>query len=394
MRIVATLYKADMRHDYLRVLEGLAERGHDVNLFLHEAPVAWKSPTPRLQVTARNSYPVDRFSFINRMSLAAIAHIRRQGTDVIHAMDTEVGEGLLTGLVCGVPVVCDVRNPWTVQLRHTTTKYAWGRQYIGMALRKVRCLGEARLIHRASRVVAYSPGLRDWLVQSIQVASSKVTVIPPHADTAHFRPDIDGMKVRARYSLQDAVVLMYAGVLSYSVGLDLLLDAVIQVQKGLDRPIKLVLVGPGTPNRAPYVAVLEERARVHGLADQLVFTGFVPFVELPEYYAASDILVAPHRMTFSNSMCPPVKVLEYMAMGKPVVATDVCVRQFVEHMKSGILVPPDNPSALAHALQTLCSDPALGAELGRHARFVMVNDFPVEKMVSQWEDILGSSASG
>lgn len=87
----------------------------------------------------------------------------------------------------------------------------------------------------------------------------------------------------------------------------------------------------------------------------------------------------------------PIALLEAMAMGKPIVSTNVDgIKEIVENQKEGILVPPRNPELLAEALITLLQDNALAMKLGRQAQQKMVSEFNVERMVKEIEKVYSS----
>jgi glycosyltransferase involved in cell wall biosynthesis len=109
---------------------------------------------------------------------------------------------------------------------------------------------------------------------------------------------------------------------------------------------------------------LEEQARELGIADQVEFTGWLPFDQVPGEMQLADVFVLP-----SNVEGMPLVLLQAMAAGLPVVATQVPGSvDLVEPQQNGLLVPPKDPLALAQALTALCCDAALREAMGRHSR--------------------------
>jgi glycosyltransferase involved in cell wall biosynthesis len=127
----------------------------------------------------------------------------------------------------------------------------------------------------------------------------------------------------------------------------LFVDAMALVHR--ERPdIRAVIVGDG-----PLDAALKQRAAALGLARVVVFAGYVPQDELPRWYRAADLFVLPSN--FDNS---PNVVLEAMASGLPVVATDVGgVSEFVETPAGGVLVPKGDADQLGRGIVELIGDP-------------------------------------
>jgi glycosyltransferase involved in cell wall biosynthesis len=114
---------------------------------------------------------------------------------------------------------------------------------------------------------------------------------------------------------------------------------------------RLLVVGDG-----PCRDQLEEQ--VHSLPnrDQVHFTGAVSHDRIPGYLAAMDITVAPYR-PIDDFYFSPLKLFEYFAMGKAVIATDVGqISQMIRHGENGLLTEPANANSLAEALTLLAKD--------------------------------------
>ena len=128
----------------------------------------------------------------------------------------------------------------------------------------------------------------------------------------------------------------------------------------------LLIVGDG-----PAGASLRSRAIELDLADSVTFAGSVPHSQTPAFYRAADVFALPSD--FDNS---PNAILEAMACGLPVVATDVGgVRDFVADRAGGALVPPQDPAALARALESYLTQPAVARAAGAHNRSIVSTEF-------------------
>jgi len=169
--------------------------------------------------------------------------------------------------------------------------------------------------------------------------------------------------------------------LSWEKGLFSLIDAAKIIAGGGDVPaggIKYLIVGEG-----PLEKDLKARVKSLGLEDSFVFTGFVDDVK--PLLSAADVVVLP---SFREGF--PVGVLEAMAMGKPVIASDIDgINESVSDGQSGLLVPPGNAAALAGAISALFNSRERALELGRRGRIVAAERFGVEKMVKPHEELYG-----
>jgi len=234
-------------------------------------------------------------------------------------------------------------------------------------------------------------------------------------DAALFRPLPPDMVLRARYAPAGAPLLLYAGRLVTFKGLDHLLDAVALlngvpqehvgdmrpetrdersrssslVSQVSDLPVssapRLILAGEG-----PHRANLEARAARLGIADRVQFLGPVPHTDLPAMHAISDIFVMPStdHETFCLAAC------EAMSCARPVVASRTGgLVEVVRDGETGLLVPPADPAALAAAIGTLLSDPALRTRMGAAGREWTLAMFTWEhviaRMLACYEQVLG-----
>ncbi len=130
---------------------------------------------------------------------------------------------------------------------------------------------------------------------------------------------------------------------------------------------RFLVVGDG-----PMRTSLEEQVRRIGLSDSFIFTGHVAYELVPLYVGSMDLCVAP--FTADRGETSPVKLFDTLACGRPVIAGDIdAVRQVFEGPRCGVVfVPPDQPQALATAVQELLSDRQRTADLGVAGRQFVV----------------------
>ena len=125
----------------------------------------------------------------------------------------------------------------------------------------------------------------------------------------------------------------------------------------------MIIVGEG-----PLRTSLEKLAQKLGLQKRVAFTGAVEFEKIPETLKTLDALVAPYPQ-MDSFYFSPLKIFEYMAAGKPIVASRIGqLTEILEDGKNALLVPPENPEALAEALLRLKQDRNLGKSLGMQAQ--------------------------
>lgn len=164
---------------------------------------------------------------------------------------------------------------------------------------------------------------------------------------------------------------LFLGVLRPYKGLQILLQAMTKVRG------RLLIAG-----RGPHRARLEARAHQLGVADRVTFVGEVSETQRRLLLHACDVFVLP---SLDRSESFGIAQLEAMACGKPVVSSDLPtgVRVVNRHERTGLLVPPGDPDALADALNRLLGDEALRTALGQAARVRVEREFSLEVMIER-----------
>ena len=212
--------------------------------------------------------------------------------------------------------------------------------------------------------ITVSTPLKDELI-SLGVPSHQIVVMPNGANFEKFHPGIDGSEIKEKYKLNGKLVLGFTGTLWRWHGLDFLLHTLSKIDIRSEK-LHLLVVGDGR-----YRSKLEELTGRLGLERFVTFTGKVPHDEIPKYIAAMDITILPAERRRHAS---PMKILEYMAMGKPVIAPRMTnIEEIIEDGKDGILFDPDNGEDLKRAILVLTKDKELRIKLGQEARRKIVN---------------------
>jgi glycosyltransferase involved in cell wall biosynthesis len=251
----------------------------------------------------------------------------------------------------GVPVLLEMNAP----VAYERVAY----ENLQLKMPRLAFRYERHICAAADHVFVVSTPLKRYLVDRAGITPEKVTVLPNGADPRRFDPTVDGGAIRERHGIGDRTVIGFVGILRPWHGVEMLLDAFGQLQSEQDG-LHLLIVGDG-----PIEADLKARARDLGLSGRVTFTGRLTHEAVRDHVAAIDIAISP-RATFYAC---PMKILEYMAMAKPVVAPAMDnIRDILVDGKTGILFTPEDGPALTSALRRLISSSEERARLGRAAR--------------------------
>jgi glycosyltransferase involved in cell wall biosynthesis len=233
----------------------------------------------------------------------------------------------------------------------------------------------------ASRIIFYTQSYPESLGLGTKI-KERIRIVRNGVDSQRFSPRSDGSRLRAKYGFDSTnKVLLFVGALPRShryKGVDYLIEAV-HIARSKNTTIKLAVVGGGglVPELNKLVAELE-------LGQNVVFTGAMPNEHLPPYYAMCDIFVLP---SVSSPESFGQVLQEAMASGKPCIASDLPgVREVVKNEKTGLLVPPKNPEALAQAILHLAEDDSLRNEMSHNAR-MEVASYSWQKCAQEMEAI-------
>jgi glycosyltransferase involved in cell wall biosynthesis len=211
-----------------------------------------------------------------------------------------------------------------------------------------------------------------------------VEVVPYGVDSNRFRPDRDGAAMRRRVGIEAATpVVLFVGRFVRDMGLHVVLDAVPAVLKR--RPdARFLLVGAVGELSA---AAAEVAARVGG---KVIIRQNVPFDELPDWYAAGDLVVAP---TTGDRACSSLAAAEALATARPVIATDVGgIPEVVTDGATGCLIPPENHSALADRIVDLLERAELRHEMGARGRAWIEANWDTRHVLGRMESVFAGAA--
>jgi len=209
---------------------------------------------------------------------------------------------------------------------------------------------ERWLARRADLVVVVSAALREHVL-GLGVDRERILLLPNAVDPSLFHPGRDGSVVRRGFQLEEHFVAGFCGSLKPWHGVHGLLDATARASRALPG-LRLLIVGDG-PERGS----LEARAKALGIADRVRFAGTIPHDRVPEHLAACDVLVAPYD-PMNGFYFSPLKLAEYLAAGRPVVASAVPgLPDSLGSDSSVVWVAPGDADALGDALVACAAAP-------------------------------------
>jgi glycosyltransferase involved in cell wall biosynthesis len=285
---------------------------------------------------------------------------------VLHAASNYANAVIALALrdATGLPVVYEVRGFWedTWLSRHAANAdLTLSDRYVRTRALETHCMTAADL------VVTLGEAMREEIVAR-GVPAQNVVIVPNGVSEEFLRPLPDGAALRAGLGIApgEHVVGLVSSLVAHE-GIGTLLEAVkLLNERGVKA--RALVVGDG-----PERTALQRQAAALGL--DAVFTGRVPSSKVRDYHAVLDVFVVPRTPDRVCQLVTPLKPVEAMASGLPVVVSDVrALAEIVRDRETGLLSPPLDPGALADRLQQLLASPDLRAKLGANARDWVARD--------------------
>lgn len=251
------------------------------------------------------------------------------------------------------------------------TEYGRSRGSIITSMQRQVHYWEWRMCYEAWRVIVCSGAMRQEVVRAFALPSDKLLVLPNgvELDELDCHKPLEGEK--KRYALPWEKIVLFVGRHVYEKGVDVLVEAARTILSHRS-DVKFVIAGDG-----PMRLHLMWLSSTYGLGDKVLFTGRLSDEELYKIYKLAYMVAIPSRYEPFG-----IVALEAMASGKPVIASRVGgLSEIIVDGKTGVLVPPGDPGALARAIELLLDNPQLAGEMGVRGRRRVEDLYRWEKVV-------------
>ena len=390
---------ADMMHSLAR---GLQQSGHDVTV-LTSTPHYFPPDDSGTSRQSRGSWPC---CIANEDGVKVVRiYMPRKGRRVwsrvfdflwFQFMVTVLG--LWHGRGCRVVLVTS--PPFTFGLSgvflgwvHRAAFIYDVRELIGDALVQSGMLRRGSLIRvsyaiegfvyrRADAISTIAPSFRDRLVAR-GLPPSKIHLTPNFVNVDFIKPGKKDNSFSRRHHLEDAFVVLYAGNLGLTQGLEILLNVARAFKD--DPKFVVLVVGEGVAR-----AGLEKAVGESGLTN-IRLLPYQPLETVPELYATADVCVSPMRSQLSYSTVPS-KIHTAMAAGRAVVAAaepDSEAARLIRDAEAGISVPPESREGMIEAIQKFRSDLDFRERCGSSGRAWVSAHCSASAVIARYNDLIG-----
>jgi glycosyltransferase involved in cell wall biosynthesis len=288
-----------------------------------------------------------------------IAANKRNYYDIIYERNFSCRIGAILSNILKIPLILEINGLVDEEAEMQGKNISLSKKIVGKNFRKLFYL-------KASKFIVVSAGIKKEMNEQYNIPLDKIAIVPNGANTKLFKPvDIINSRVELGLSHQYKYICFVGNLVRWQ-GIDYLIRAAPIVLEKVPEA-RFLIVGDGNARSA-----LEKMVESFNLEKQFLFIGSVPLKMVPKYINASDVCVAPFTRSRNEKIgLSPLKLYEYMACGKPIVASNIPgVGDLLEITKAGIAFTPENHFELADSLIRLISDSNLMEILGRNSQQV------------------------
>ncbi|MBN1546073.1 MAG: glycosyltransferase family 4 protein [Syntrophaceae bacterium] len=251
-----------------------------------------------------------------------------------------------------------------------------------LVLKTLATLIEHAVFSRSKKVITISLSFKNLLVHAHQLPADKVVVMTNAIDPARFQHVPNARYSKGDLGITGKTVIGVVGAFVKWHGLDFLLTSLHGIVKKYCLHILLVGDGPVMNDVKGLVAKYE-------IKESVTITGFVSPDKVPDYIGLMDICVMPN----SNQHGSPVKILEYMAMGKAIVAPEYQpIKEILTDGHDALLFPPLDPAGFKTSIVRLIEDNDLRADLGTAAKEKVFREFTWKNNAQGTLDLLSETS--
>jgi glycosyltransferase involved in cell wall biosynthesis len=261
----------------------------------------------------------------------------------------------------GIPYIIEINGLITYESIESDPRYV-PRIYL-----MTYSIIERFYLRMAYRVVAVTAGLQRYIHRTYRVPLQRISVIENAANTDLFRP-MNAEACRKALNLDSSFAYVgFVGTLARWQGIEYLIKAAVKVIHEIPN-VKFLIVGDGVMK-----SELVRMSKELQISNYIIFTGLVPYIEVPRYINACDICIVPKTAFNVRTGMSPLKLYEYLACGRPVIASDIeGLSDFLNRAQAGIIVPPERVEELSEAIIYLLKADNLRKEMGMRGRRAVV----------------------
>ena len=232
----------------------------------------------------------------------------------------------------------------------------------------IGCLQKPRTdmsLKHSNAIIQHTDALREYIIKH-NIYKNNIFVIPIGINLELFGVNYEKDRILInKLGLKNKKIVMYTGEITALHGVLDLVKAMEIINSKIEN-VALVIVGDGS-----WAMMVKDYVKKNQLSN-VIFTGRVPYTELPRYHSIADMLVIPHIRRIDSELQFPSKLLGYLASGKPIVSSDL--RAIADVVgDNAVLVEPGNPHAFAEGILKLLNNEEVAKKIGENGKKIIYN---------------------
>lgn len=381
-------------HEY-EVVKNLSKMGHEIFLLVKEFDKTIEITNVKMFSIKGLNSSIIALSRIPHSFFTMLKICKKHNIDLIYARSDYVS--IIVSKLLKIPVIIEVNGvSWEENLLRTdfiSRMLKFLKNIFSIDILKIR---DKIILNSATKVVVVTERIRELLLEENILKRARINdiiVINNGANIEMFRPlDMDKNEIRKELnlSLSDYYINFTGNLFRYQ-GVEYLIQSVPLILKEYPNT-KFLVVGDGVMKKE-----LVELAKKTGVSDKFIFTGTVPYEEVPKYINASDVCVAPSARDERNKKSggSSLKIYEYLACGKPVVTGNLDGdKDLILESNAGYVVSAENTAELANAIIKLLKNKELREEMGKNGRKCVVENHSWEAVAKRVEEVCNEVVGG
>lgn len=332
----------------------------------------WVLPRPNRSAWERAS------NYTSYFLIAVLAGLKMRKPDVVIGSSPQLLTGLAAYMVAKLkraPFVFEVRDLWPESIAAFIPTN-------NLSLLKLLTWLARSLYRKADKIIVVTRPFKEYISRIAGVDKAKIEIVSNGVDLKRFNPETsNGKSIRRKYGLEGKFIVSYIGGIGVAHGVGIVLDAAAELRK--DPRVVFLLVGDGAERKE-----LEEQSKQRNL-ENVIFTGKQPKKTIPSFLQASDVSLVLLRRKEVFKTVIPTKMLESMAMSKPIIlGVEGEAKRILEEARAGLAITPENPAELVTAIRKLRENPALSTIFGENGREYVKRLYDRDKLAADYASIL------
>jgi len=304
----------------------------------------------------QSNFQLPYFDLFNSLHFADACTQLLKDCDILYERHGYSGYGgVITARLLGVPLVLEINGNILNEIDEIGVEMSSTQRSLGRWITHRTWLA-------ATHIIAVSETLKKNLTSKVGIPAGRISVVLNGVNVDLFSQFFDEQQIRGLYNIGPGPVIVFVGSFQPWHGIELLVSSFSLVRSSFP-DAQLIIVGDGE-SRNNIASLISKM----NLGQCVMMTGRLPQEQVAAVISIAEIAVAPYPYEHSDIVGTPLKLLEYMAAGKAIVATTAPIHEIITDGVTGLRIAPASRVALAHGMTSLLGNKVLRNSLGDNAR--------------------------